>query len=77
MEGLVRLEKDLKVVPGMAESWEHSEDGLTWTFQIRKDAKWSNGENVTANDFEYAFKRSLNPKTAGQNTSVFYDIVWA
>ena len=77
MEGLTRLDKEMNVTPAMAESWKKSEDGKTWTFNIRKDAKWSNGESVTANDFEYAFKRSLDPKTGAQNTSVFYDIVGA
>ncbi|MGL5380762.1 ABC transporter substrate-binding protein, partial [Clostridium sp.] len=77
MEGLTRLDKDMNVTPAMAENWEKSQDGKTWTFKIRKDAKWSNGESVTANDFEYAFKRSLDPKTGAQNTSVFYDIVGA
>lgn len=77
MEGLVRLDKDMNAVPAMAKSWSTSEDGKTWTFNIRENAKWSNGENVSAHDFEYAFKRSLDPKTAAENTSVFYDIVGA
>jgi len=49
------------VVPGMAESYELSEDGRTYTFNIRKDAKWSNGDALTANDFEWSWKRVLTP----------------
>nr|WP_279236737.1 peptide ABC transporter substrate-binding protein [Paeniclostridium sordellii] len=63
-----------KVTPGMAKSWSVSKDKLTWTFNIREDALWSNGDRVTAYDFEYAWKRILNPSTAYQNASVFYDI---
>lgn len=77
MEGLVRMDADLKASPAMAQTWESSEDGKTWTFNIRKDAKWSNGDSVTAHDFEFAFKRTLNPETACENASVFYDIVGA
>ena len=49
------------VVPGVAESYEMSEDGKTYTFKLRKDAKWSNGEPVTAKDFEWSWKRVLTP----------------
>ncbi|MGL5756477.1 MAG: ABC transporter substrate-binding protein [Paraclostridium sp.] len=77
MEGLVRMDKDLNVVPGVAKEWEKSEDGKTWTFKLRDDAYWNNGEKVTAHDFEYSFKRTLTPSTACENTSVFYDIVGA
>ena len=77
MEGLVRMDKDMNTVPGVAKEWEMSEDGKTWTFKLREDAKWSNGEAVTANDFEYSFKRTLTPAIACENTSVFYDIVGA
>lgn len=77
MEGLVRMDKDLNVVPGVAKEWEMSEDGKTGTFKLREDAYWNNGERVTANDFEYSFKRTLTPSTACENTSVFYDIVGA
>ncbi|WP_279306215.1 ABC transporter substrate-binding protein, partial [Paraclostridium sordellii] len=59
MEGLVKLDKDGKIAPGMAETWEKSEDGKTWTFKLRKNAKWSNGDPVTAKDFEYSWKRTL------------------
>jgi oligopeptide transport system substrate-binding protein len=77
MEGLVRMDKDLNVVPGVAKEWQNSEDGKIWTFKLRDDAYWNNGEKVTANDFEFSFKRTLTPSTACENTSVFYDIAGA
>lgn len=64
-EGLTRnTAGDVK--PGIAESWDESEDGLTYTFHLRKDAKWSDGEPITAADFEYSWKRLVNPETASQ-----------
>ncbi|MGL5756080.1 MAG: ABC transporter substrate-binding protein [Paraclostridium sp.] len=77
MEGLTRVDKDGKVIPGMAENWQKSEDGKTWTFNIRKDAKWSNGDKVTAKDFEFSWKRTLNPETASGYAFIMYDIVGA
>lgn len=77
MEGLTRIDKDGKVEPGVAESWEVSEDGLTWTFKLRKDSKWSNGDPVTAKDFEYSWKRTLNPDTASEYGYIMYDIAGA
>jgi oligopeptide transport system substrate-binding protein len=65
MEGLVRLDKDGNAVPGIAEKWDVSQDGKVYTFHLR-DAKWSNGDAVTAQDFEYSWKRTLDPKTASQ-----------
>jgi oligopeptide transport system substrate-binding protein len=61
--GLTTDSPDASPVPGMATSWETSADGLTWTFHLR-DAKWSDGVPVTADDFVYAYQRILNPKTA-------------
>ncbi|WBW99385.1 peptide ABC transporter substrate-binding protein [Oceanirhabdus sp. W0125-5] len=64
-DGLTRIEQDEsgdKIVPGIAEKWEVSEDGTKWTFYLR-DAKWSDGNNITAKDFEYGIKRTLNPDT--------------
>lgn len=74
MEGLTRVDASGVATPAMAESWEQSEDGKTWTFKIRKDAKWSNGDPVTARDFEYSWKRTLQPETASQYGYVMYDI---
>lgn len=77
MEGLTRLDKEFNASEGMAKSWKVSEDALTWTFNLRDDAVWSNGEKVTAHDFEYAWKRTLDPATACETASIFYDIVGA
>ena len=56
-EGLVAEDPvDLHPVPGVAEKWEVSEDGKVYTFQIRENAKWSNGDTLTANDFAESFK---------------------
>ncbi|WP_114784412.1 ABC transporter substrate-binding protein [Vibrio tetraodonis] len=63
MEGLVIQDDMGKTIPGAAESWT-TEDNKTFTFKIRKDAKWSNGDPVTAYDFEYSFKRAADPATA-------------
>ncbi|MCM3784442.1 peptide ABC transporter substrate-binding protein [Neobacillus mesonae] len=60
-EGLVRMGEDGNPIPGVAESWEISEDGLTYEFKLRDNAKWSNGDAVTANDFVFAWKRVLDP----------------
>jgi oligopeptide transport system substrate-binding protein len=66
-EGLcVKDPKTLEPLPGMAESWELSEDRRTYTFKIRNDARWTNGEPVTAYDFEYSWRRMLNPLTAAE-----------
>ena len=67
MEGLLRLNEEDEPEAAMADSWEVSDDGTVYTFKL-KDAKWSNGDPVTAGDFEYAWKRMLNPE-AGYPTS--------
>ncbi|WP_407332657.1 ABC transporter substrate-binding protein [Enterovibrio sp. 27052020O] len=63
MEGLVIQDAVGNTIPGVAESWS-TDDNQTFTFKIRKDAKWSNGDPVTAYDFEYSFKRAVDPNTA-------------
>ena len=65
-DGLYRLGKDAKAEPGIAKSNDVSDDGLTWTFHLRDDAKWSNGDPVTANDFVYAWQRAVNPDTGSE-----------
>lgn len=65
---------DGEVEPGVAESWEISEDGLVYTFHLRDNVVWSNGDPVTAHDFEYSWKRVLNPDTAAQNSTVLHII---
>ncbi len=77
MEGLTRLDENSNATPAIATSWDVSEDKLTWTFKIREDAKWSNGDNVTAHDFEFAFKRTLDPKSLCETAGVYFDIVGA
>ncbi len=64
-EGLVR-EINGEVFPGMAESWEISADGMTITFNIRKDAKWSNGDDLTAQDFVYGWLHGIDPESASE-----------
>ena len=63
-EPLLLINENNEVVGGQAESWETSEDGLTWTFTMRDGLKWSDGTDLTAKDFEYTFKRMVNPDTA-------------
>ncbi len=70
-EGLCKTDENEKAVPGMAESWEISEDGLTYTFKLR-DAKWSDGEPIKAQDFEYSWKRALDPATASEYAYQMY-----
>ncbi|NNN57622.1 oligopeptide ABC transporter substrate-binding protein OppA [Vibrio sp. 1-2 (7-a)] len=65
-EGLVIQDSDGNIIPGVAESWE-TKDNQTFTFHLRKDAKWSNGEPVTADDFVYSLRRAVDPKTASPN----------
>ncbi len=73
-EGLTRLNKEHQPEPAVAEKIDKSDDGLTYTFTLRKDAKWSNGEPVTAQDFEYAWKRVLDPKTASEASFLMFFI---
>ncbi|CAK0759616.1 oligopeptide transport system substrate-binding protein [uncultured Gammaproteobacteria bacterium] len=61
-EGLVVFGPDGRVVPGVAEAWEISEDGRIYTFRLRNNAKWSNGDPVTADDFVYSLRRAVMPK---------------
>lgn len=63
-EPLLLINENNEAVPGQAESWEASEDGLTWTFTMRDGLKWSDGTDLNAKDFEYSFKRMANPDTA-------------
>jgi ABC-type oligopeptide transport system substrate-binding subunit len=73
-EGLVVLDPSGKVTLGVAESFSISEDGLTYTFRLRANAKWSNGEPVTAGDFVYSLRRIEDPKTRSQYAEVLYPI---
>ncbi|KRM59024.1 peptide ABC transporter substrate-binding protein [Secundilactobacillus malefermentans] len=72
-EGLLRFGTNSKLHPGVAKTYSVSKDGKTYTFNLRK-SKWSNGKAVTANDFVYAWQRTLDPKTASQYAYLFDNI---
>ncbi len=73
-EGLTRLDAKDQPVAGVAEKWEVSADGLTYTFHLRAGAKWANGEPVTAQDFAFAWQRALNPETASENAYMLFPV---
>ncbi len=74
-DGLTQPDANGQPVAALAESWETSEDGLTWTFHLRKDAKWSStGNPVTANDFVYSWQRAVNPDIASEYSYMLSDI---
>ena len=77
MDPLVKLDEDLKPVPSAAESFETSEDGKTVTYTLRDDLKWTNGDPVTAGDFEYSWKRTVSPELGADYAYQFYGIVGA
>ena len=69
-EGLTRFDKDNNIVGGLAETWDVSEDGKTYTFHLRDGLKWSDGSALTANDFVYSWKRLADPNTAAPYGSI-------
>ena len=71
VEGLVSLDANDEAVPGMAESWDVSDDQKTYTFHLRKGAKWSNGEEVTAKDFVFAWNQHFNARTGAPYASTW------
>jgi oligopeptide transport system substrate-binding protein len=73
-EGLIAEGPDASLIPGAAESWEISEDGTVYTFHLREDGRWSNGDPVTAHDFIYAFHRGLDPATAASYAFILYPV---
>ncbi|HEX2795154.1 MAG TPA: peptide ABC transporter substrate-binding protein [Croceicoccus sp.] len=75
-EGLVTQDPvdPFGVRPGMASSWEHSDDFRQWTFHIRPEAKWSDGTPLTANDFLYSYERILSPAFGAELAELFYGI---
>lgn len=75
LEGLYRLDEDNQPVPALAEETNISEDGLTYTFKLREDAKWSNGDPVTAHDFVYAWRQAVNPEKAAPYSYMFTSVV--
>ncbi|HSF31855.1 MAG TPA: peptide ABC transporter substrate-binding protein [Candidatus Tectomicrobia bacterium] len=72
--GLMRFTPDFVAVPWLAEKVESKADGSEWTFHLRKDAKWSNGDAVTAHDFAWSWKRQLDPATAAPYSAFLYDL---
>ena len=72
--GLTTFDAYGNIVPGAAERWSVSDDGLTWTFELRETGRWSDGEPVTAHDFVYAFRRLLDPRTAASLAHFMYPI---
>ena len=74
-EPLVNLRAaDCEIVPGVAERWEVSPDGLTYTFHLRDNAKWSNGDPVTSEDFRYSWRRAILPDSAADYSGLFFSI---
>ncbi|HVB65807.1 MAG TPA: peptide ABC transporter substrate-binding protein [Nitrolancea sp.] len=70
---LAQFDPNLAVIPDIAEKWESNADASVWTFHLRP-SKWSNGAPVTAGDYEYSYKRQLDPKTAAPYAGFLYDI---
>ncbi|QED49107.1 peptide ABC transporter substrate-binding protein [Cytobacillus dafuensis] len=75
LEGLYRKDPDQNIIPGIAKEHEVSEDGKTYTFHLRNDAKWSNGTPVTAQDFVFAWHRALHPDTLSPHAYELDNIV--
>jgi oligopeptide transport system substrate-binding protein len=74
-EGLTSFDpQTMAPIPGAAERWEVSSDGLTYTFYLRKDGRWSDGKPLTASDFKYSFTRLLDPKTAARYAYHGFDL---
>ena len=74
-EGLTQYDpQDLHPLPGVAESWESTPDTMTWTFHLRANAKWSNGEPVTATDFVYSFRRILSPALGSEYANMLFHL---
>jgi len=73
-EGLVTVGADGSLIPGAAESWEKDDSGKSWTFKLRQNGKWSNGESVVASDFVNAFQRALAPETASEYAFILWPV---
>ena len=73
-DGLTQMDDSGAAIAAVAESWETSDDGLTWTFHLRKDAKWSNGTPVTAKDFVFGWQRAVDPVVASEYAYMLSDI---
>jgi oligopeptide transport system substrate-binding protein len=73
-EGLVTEDQNGKLVPGVSESWSRSEDGLTYTFKLRKGLRWSDGVPITAEDFVYSWRRVVNPENALRGAGTLFPV---
>ncbi|OOR23704.1 peptide ABC transporter substrate-binding protein [Bacillus wiedmannii] len=73
-EGLYVLDDQDQPIPAVAKSFKRSKDGKKYTFDLRKDTKWSNGDSVTANDFMFAWKRAIKPETASQYAYMLFHV---
>ena len=73
-DGLTQMDADGAAIPAIAESWDVSEDGTVYTFHLREDANWSNGEPVTADDFVFAWQRAVDPALASEYNYMLSDI---
>ena len=73
-DGLMQMDADGQAVPAIAESYDLSDDGLTYTFHLRTDAKWSNGTPVTAADFVFGWQRAVDPDVASEYAYMLSDI---
>jgi oligopeptide transport system substrate-binding protein len=73
-DGLVQYDQSLTIKPALAQFWRATRDGLTWTFELRKGAKFHHGREVTADDVVYSFTRILDPKTRSNANEVFQHI---
>ena len=71
-EGLTRLDANNTAQPALAESWDISPDGLTYTFHLRQGICWSDGTPITADDFVYSWQRALSPATGCGNAYILY-----
>lgn len=76
-EGLINEDPQLNIIPGVAEKWAISADGLVYTFHLRHDAKWSNGDPVTADDFIQSYQRMLSPELGAEYVRNLYHVAGA
>ncbi len=74
MEGLVQYDDKLQPAPALASNWDISKNGKTYTFYLRKDIYWTDGQPIKASDFEYSWKRLLNPETAAEYAYFLFDV---
>jgi oligopeptide transport system substrate-binding protein len=73
-EGIVRTDERMVPIPGVAERWTISKDGLVYTFYLRKNAKWQDGKSLNANDFYWSWLRAVSPKTESKFSNLMFCI---